>query len=73
MDAFRLVALLGVVLWLIPVTWPNATAPGVEAMTMSHALFYVFGVWILLIALSSVLALLLGDKRATIIKPDDEA
>jgi bacteriorhodopsin len=53
MDALRMMALLGVLLWMIPVIWPNGTSGDAAAVPMSRALFYVFGVWILLILLAA--------------------
>lgn len=57
MDALRLLTVLGVVLWLIPALWPNDPSSGAQTMPMSRALFYIFGVWAALIAISAVLAI----------------
>ncbi|ABG32366.1 hypothetical protein CEP88_04005 [Roseobacter denitrificans] len=56
MDALRLLTVLGVVLWLIPALWPNDPSAGAQTLAMSRALFYIFGVWAALIAISAVLA-----------------
>ncbi len=48
MDAIRLLAVLGLVLWMIPLLWPSGD-PTSEGVPMSRALHYVFGVWLLLI------------------------
>ncbi|MEO9649953.1 MAG: hypothetical protein ABJ360_19880 [Roseobacter sp.] len=64
MDAWRLVAILGVVLWLIPVIWPTGPEIGAQTLEMSRALYYVFGVWITLILLTLVLHRLLRGKPA---------
>lgn len=56
MDAIRLVVILGAGLWMIPLLWPSAGAPADQAMPLSRALQYVFGVWALLIATSYLLA-----------------
>lgn len=53
LDAVRLVVVLGALLWIIPVLWPNE---GAAQVPMSTALFYVFGVWVVLIVISAVLA-----------------
>ncbi len=57
MDALRLLPILGVFLWMLPLFWPTAAdgpdAP--EKMAMSTAVTYVFVVWLTLIA--SALAL----------------
>ncbi|MEL6452836.1 MAG: hypothetical protein AAFQ19_16405 [Pseudomonadota bacterium] len=57
MDALRLLPILGVLLWMLPLFWPTATdAPGGPApMRMSHAVIYVFVVWAGLIAASAAL------------------
>lgn len=46
MDALRLMPLLGLVLWMVPLLWavPEANGQG-TAMPMSDALRFVFGVW----------------------------
>ena len=64
MDALRLLTVLGVVLWLIPALWPNDPSTGADTLPMSRALFYIFGVWAVLIALSAALAIRLR-------KPED--
>lgn len=51
MDALRLLPVLGLFLWMVPLFWPTA-GDGPEAsapMAMSTAIVYVFGVWLLLI------------------------
>ncbi|MEO9825894.1 MAG: hypothetical protein ABJQ34_19980 [Paracoccaceae bacterium] len=48
MDAIRLLPIVGVMLWMLPLFW-SATAGNVEPVRTSTAITYVFGVWILLI------------------------
>ncbi|MEP1199873.1 hypothetical protein [Tateyamaria sp.] len=52
MDALRLLPILGVFLWMLPLFWPTPadgpTAP--EAVPLSTAATYVFVVWLALIA-----------------------
>lgn len=64
MDALRLVVFLGVLLWMIPLAWPDGSEAVGEPVSMSQALFYVFGVWILLIALAFLLARSLKDPKS---------
>ena len=49
MDVVRLMPLIGLALWMIPLFWPvPSQAPGPEsaaAMSTSVALQYIFGVW----------------------------
>jgi len=52
-DAQRLLPVLGMVLWMVPLLWPSGDESG--HVTMSTAIFYVFGVWCVLIGLSFVL------------------
>jgi len=47
-DAARLLPVLGVLLWLIPAFWSQATAPSTP---LSQAMLYIFLVWLLLIGL----------------------
>lgn len=54
MDALKLLVFLGLILWMIPTLWPDGTQGDVKAMPTSRALFYVFGVWVLLIGLAAV-------------------
>lgn len=57
MDALRLLPVLGVLLWMLPLAWPTPSAGPVtpDAMAMSTAMIYVFAVWLLLIALAFTL------------------
>lgn len=51
MDALRLLPVVGVFLWMVPLFWPTVSdgpdAPA--AMAMSDAIAYVFVVWLMLI------------------------
>ena len=54
MDALRLLPVLGVMLWVLPVFWPsgsNAIATS-GPVPMSNAVLYVFAVWTVLIAIA---------------------
>ena len=51
MDAVRLLPLLGLGLWMVPLLWSTG-GDGVEPVSMSRALMYIFGVWALLIAVT---------------------
>ena len=56
-DALRLLPVLGLLLWLVPIAWPGESGAGL--------VLYLFGVWLLLIILSVLLTARLG--------PDSEA
>ncbi len=51
MDALRLLPLVGVLLWMLPLFWPSeaATDAALEPVPMSRAVIYVFLVWLGLI------------------------
>lgn len=49
MDVIRLLPLLGLALWLIPLFWPVGTGAGddaVQGIPTSVALKYIFCVWV---------------------------
>ena len=50
MDALRLLPILGVLLWMLPLFWPSSPRAGAGTIPMSTAVIYVFAVWIVLIA-----------------------
>ncbi|MEO1556713.1 MAG: hypothetical protein AAFS01_09795 [Pseudomonadota bacterium] len=52
MDALRLLPVLGVFMWMLPLFWPTpADGPAApETVALSTALTYVFLVWLALIA-----------------------
>lgn len=56
MDAVKLVVVLGTGLWMMPVIWPVPEAEGAPSVSMSNALYYVFGVWLILIVISFLLS-----------------
>lgn len=55
MDAIKLVAVLGAGLWMVPVLWPTDETLNSTPVAMSEALFFIFGIWVALIALSGFL------------------
>lgn len=50
MDAIRLLPMLGVVIWMVPLLWP-VTQGTQEGLRTSVALQYLFGGWIVLVAI----------------------
>lgn len=61
MDAARLLPVLGAVALFVPLLWPvaagdSSAAGRADAVPMSSAMAYVFGVWLLLICLAGVIA-----------------
>jgi len=66
MDAARLLPVLGMLLWLIPLLWPQRDPAGeVAAVSTSVAVLYIFGVWILLALIALFLSLMLDSKVET--------
>ena len=57
-DAARLLPLLGAVLWVIPLLWPDDD-PG--SNNSVDAVLYTFGVWVALIALTALVSRRLQD------------
>ena len=55
-DAARMMPVLGGILWTIPLMWPER---GQNAVSNATALQYIFGIWVLVIVLSAVLARLI--------------
>ncbi len=45
LDAVRLLPLLGLALWMVPLMWAVPTTQPSEGVPMSAALYYVFGIW----------------------------
>jgi hypothetical protein len=54
-DAVRILPVVGLVLWMIPLLWPAADAAKVDGVTTSQALLYIFAVWSALILASGLL------------------
>ncbi|MCH2095761.1 MAG: hypothetical protein MK160_11680 [Rhodobacteraceae bacterium] len=52
-DAARLVPVLGLLLWLVPLLWPSE---GDSRPAMSTAILYLFGVWIFLVVIKFLIA-----------------
>lgn len=75
MDAIRLLPILGLMLWMVPLFWPVAQ-PGVEAapeaVPMSVALKYLFGVWVLLVLASWLLWRRTGKGRGEPLQLEEE-
>ena len=59
MDAARLLPILGISLLMVPLLWqkPDATGQPGDMVKMSDAIFYVFGVWALMISLAALFGL----------------
>ena len=53
-DAARLVPVVGLILWSVPLVWPHDGEEG--AITTSTAMIYMFAIWFALILLGAFLA-----------------
>ncbi|HBM61753.1 hypothetical protein ACFSDD_16460 [Salipiger marinus] len=60
MDAARVLPFLGLLLWLVPLLWPQGQEGGVRS---SSAIVYLFGVWAFLVLGSAVLVYALGRRE----------
>ena len=60
-DAIKLLPLLAVVLWMVPLAWPQVG--GAERLG-SEGLIYLFGVWICIIAIGAILTRRLRERDA---------
>ncbi|MEJ6402566.1 hypothetical protein [Yoonia sp. 2307UL14-13] len=54
-DAGLLVPVLGIILWLVPLLWDKGDPQNGKSMAM----LYIFGVWVLLILLTALIARLI--------------
>lgn len=64
MDAIRLLPVLGLALWMVPLLWPVPDAAGEGGVAMSTALLYLFGVWIGLVLIGWFLWRRVGRAEA---------
>ena len=71
MDALKMLAFFGALLWLIPAIWPSNPGGESEPLAMSRALYYIFGVWIVLIVFSFVLTRDLTETEDAAPEADD--
>lgn len=78
MDAVRLLPLVGMILWMVPVLWPvadvgltNEVAPAPRTVNMSQAITYVFCVWIILILCTAGLWARLGKSGSETVANQD--
>jgi hypothetical protein len=57
MDAVRLLPLLGLALWMVPLMWPVSgnTGDAAASMPTSAALSYIFAVWFSLVVAAGLL------------------
>ncbi|MEM6760471.1 MAG: hypothetical protein AAF601_13415 [Pseudomonadota bacterium] len=55
MDALRLLPILGVMLFMLPLFWPTTADEAVATVPMSRAVTYVFLVWAVLIVVALAL------------------
>ena len=54
-DAAKLLPFLGILLWALPLAWPTAS-DAEAAVAGSAGLIYIFGVWVVLIVVTAILA-----------------
>ncbi|APX10694.1 hypothetical protein [Tateyamaria omphalii] len=63
-DALRLLPVVGVLLWMLPVFWPSGGGHPADPapVAMSSAITYVFVVWVLLILAAAALWWVIGER-----------
>jgi len=59
-DVARMLPIFGGILWTIPLMWPER---GDEAVGNATALQYIFGVWVLVIILTALIAYLIEPEN----------
>ena len=59
-DAIRILPFLGLILWMLPLTWERE---GPSTISTSSATVYIFLVWFVLILLAAISAAVLGRGR----------
>ncbi|MBI1416499.1 MAG: hypothetical protein GC146_04675 [Limimaricola sp.] len=69
-DAARLLPVVGMVLFLVPLLWPDATGLSIplvdaEPVRNSNAMIYLFLVWIGLVAAAALLSVFLRSDPET--------
>jgi hypothetical protein len=59
MDAARLLPLLGILLFVIPLLWPvpDPDVPGSDGVPMSSAMIYMFAAWAAMIVVIALFGL----------------
>ncbi len=65
-DAACALPLIGMILWLLPLLWYRSEVP----VSTSHALTYIFGIWVGLVLVAARLVRLLTLDRFTEAEPD---
>ncbi|SFS47217.1 hypothetical protein SAMN04488040_0487 [Sulfitobacter marinus] len=69
MDAVRLLPVLALALWMVPLLWPVPDTGADPEITTSHTLRYIFGVWLGMI----LLALFLWRRTARKIAQENQS
>lgn len=62
MDAARMLPIVGILLWALPLLWGHGAD---QAVTTSGAMRYIFGIWVLLVVLALGLSSRLKDTTET--------
>ena len=60
MDISKLLPVLGMLLFAVPLLWPAGNGEGSEPVTMSAAITYIFLAWAVLVVLSLCFSLAVG-------------
>lgn len=73
MDALRLLPVVGLFLWMLPIFWPLPEGQNGQSVATSTAVTYIFAIWICLIACAFALTRRLSVRlNADVPSEDDE-
>ena len=70
-DAARLLPIVGLLLWLVPLVWPQSGDEG--ALSTSNATLFVFAIWFGLIVLGAFLAWKMVPRSNSVVPEDTSA
>lgn len=68
-DAARILPVVGLLLWFVPLVWPDADGAG--AIKTSTATLYLFAIWVGLIVVGAFLAWKMAPSKETITQTPD--
>ncbi len=68
MDAVRVMPLLVLAFWMVPLLWPVPETLDSDGVPVSHAVQYIFGIWLAAI----VLGFLLWRRTSSQIDPENQ-
>lgn len=58
-DLIKMLPLIGIILWLVPLLWPTE---GEDRVSSADAIIYIFVIWFILVLVKALSARALRDK-----------